>query len=594
MANKLINSTNIKVFPTAYRNDYDPGAKFYSEENIGNILNSIIDYNSVANKQGFVVGKPGTITNGSLITFNLHGYWFRMKFNYSDFSNFEGNKVVAYIEITPDETIDTNNKHLRHATLKNLNDASSDNLDSDGTDPSTSVFGGIKFFDAYQSSENENYQLLIAQKADGIWIVPQQSILKISTLDVLDRLSSADSYESVPVSIRNRFTTGTANISAANIDTGNIDELNVTDDFNLANLEINQDTQMGPAQHEEAVSEKFTITSTSYCALGSYNTGNDKSLRNIYVDATTSGAGNEFAYLQDLGSAGFTIDYIESDSSQPTISEYFSGSNGLTATKLFEVKWDSDNDTGKTTVKGTFTVDGSISGNTLFDNDVKVDGTLLLKQADNVYVNPLEKLGASVANNVEAGETQYDEIVLKNIFGDILDRFNPAYVDNVMHSRYAEVTSLTTNTWNHRTLNSSNNYTASFRTTKANKSQPAPAGTCNIFIEYRGHRLSLGLFNGPATATSSSGNYYSYSPIFQIPSFSIINGSEEYHPYFKLAVKATYMNSTTGIIDEWNRIDAYLIKLNNYNVAQQALLIDNPPNTPAAVEGVSIYFKELA
>ena len=71
MADTFLKSTNVNIFPTAYRNGYDPGAKFFSEENISNIFNSLLKDDSTLS-DGFILNNPGNITDGSIIQFRLY------------------------------------------------------------------------------------------------------------------------------------------------------------------------------------------------------------------------------------------------------------------------------------------------------------------------------------------------------------------------------------------------------------------------------------------------------------------------------------------------------------------------------------------
>lgn len=572
MANKLINSTNIKVFPTAYRNDYDPGAKFYSEENIGNILNSIIDNSSIEHKEGFVAGKATTIADGSSLTFNLHGYWFRMKFNYSDFSNFSGNKVIAYIEITTDETSDTDNKHLRHATLKNLNEPSSDNLDSDGSTPSTSLFGGVKFFDSYQTSANENYQLLIAEKVSSNWIVPSQSVLKLSTLDILDKSNSTpNSTESTPKNIRDTFTTKTLNATDILVD----DDGSITFD----NLEITKDIKIGPSQPEPFAAAKFNISQTQYGAVGAYN----QSLRNIYINATTSGAGNEFAYLQDLGSVGFTLDYVVSDE-YSGIEDYLDGNSSIEATKLFEVKWNSTNNSADVDVYGNFTT----SGNTT------VDGNLLLNRhtysLTPEYFNPVTQSVASLEHHIEYDEVVYNKLIVKDINGNQLG--NIIEITDVNHAVNADNTPLTNSQWGHIKLTSSNNYTYTARPTVDRRSENVYGldTYCTMYIEYGGNRWNVGLLVSPAESTSST-NYSAWSMPFRLPD----------RHYYMVKVKKVFKQQQQQQQYQWCMLEMYLVRCSTTTqtyisgVLTDVEVLDyNINDTPAALSNYSIYWKEVA
>ena len=203
MSEMFVKSTDINVFPTAYRNDYDPGSKFFSEENIGNILNSIIDHSSIAGKQGFVVGSAKEVSDGDYILFNLHGYWFRLKFNESSFSNWEN--IYAYINISAD-TWDSYNKKIRYANLKNLKTSGSD----ENLDDSSAEFNGLELSDTLKSFEEnvEGYQLLLLSKDSSTskWSIPATSILKFNTLDILNK-ASTEAIETDPVNIRTKFET---------------------------------------------------------------------------------------------------------------------------------------------------------------------------------------------------------------------------------------------------------------------------------------------------------------------------------------------------------------------------------------------------
>lgn len=111
-----INSSDIKVFPSAYRNTttaegstlYDPESKLFNEKNITNISNKMLDRDS------FIQSYDST-TNRFIIC--IHGYWFDFIFNPTSSSEYisYGN-IFASIKVKKLQN-DTDNTKVEAWTL---------------------------------------------------------------------------------------------------------------------------------------------------------------------------------------------------------------------------------------------------------------------------------------------------------------------------------------------------------------------------------------------------------------------------------------------------------------------------------------------
>lgn len=99
----FFNSDNVHMFPSAYR--IKGTSKYTSEENISNILNSVVDVDS------YVLSTKNDLANSQPLRFVLHGYYFEIQgFSLTNYQNFY---VAIRVEQGADAiiTYDTGSPH---------------------------------------------------------------------------------------------------------------------------------------------------------------------------------------------------------------------------------------------------------------------------------------------------------------------------------------------------------------------------------------------------------------------------------------------------------------------------------------------------
>lgn len=192
-----LNSTNIGVFPTSGRPQYDPLGRLTTEYNLTSMLNNLLSVD------GFVITDPGAYTetgydlgSNSITTikqpfqFNIKGYIFTI---HDVNSLIEGANENSYTEIYAHLIIDENigttlTKTATEDGNKNVQRITSIHNTDTEQDDGSYKYKGIEFnnsledtSDRDQSSNQSHYALKILEKIGSEWYIPEESKIKFKT-----------------------------------------------------------------------------------------------------------------------------------------------------------------------------------------------------------------------------------------------------------------------------------------------------------------------------------------------------------------------------------------------------------------------------
>lgn len=202
-----INSSQIKIYPSAYRNGFDPESYLNTEYNLTHTkaLSSVID--------SFAFEKSETEGGASVdyIYIYLKGYYFKCSKNniLSLFSPIDTTKPIwAQIKINTESISAGGGVTYTNAKLANLASDSTQLLDSSDATPK---FQGIAFTNA-ESATAGGYSLKVLEynSSTTSWVVPAVSKTKLSSSEILNGDAGSQSIDK-------QFTTQSASIASANI-----------------------------------------------------------------------------------------------------------------------------------------------------------------------------------------------------------------------------------------------------------------------------------------------------------------------------------------------------------------------------------------
>ncbi len=213
-----INSSQIKIYPSAYRNGFDPESYLNTEYNLTHTkaLSSVID--------SFAYEKTETEGGASVdyIYIYLKGYYFRCSKNniISLFSPLETTKPIwAQIKINTESISAGGGVSYTNAKLANLASDSTQLLDSSDETPK---FQGIAFTNA-ESATAGGYSLKVLEYNNSTtsWVVPSVSKTKLSSSEILNGDAGSQSIDK-------QFTTQSASIASANITSAVVGDISST------------------------------------------------------------------------------------------------------------------------------------------------------------------------------------------------------------------------------------------------------------------------------------------------------------------------------------------------------------------------------
>lgn len=181
-------SNAVKMYPSSLRDDtVDRNAKLNSEQNITSITNRF------TNNKSFIITAPSITATESKVTigageFNLNGYYFKTTSNIAvDITN-TTDKIYFYIKVS---TSDVGNIYLMPL------ETGADKIDYNG------AFVGLNVSTNVPTAESSGvtiYSLVVAQKINNVWSVPESSMFKF-TSDVITYKNTqlTTSLENLPI-----------------------------------------------------------------------------------------------------------------------------------------------------------------------------------------------------------------------------------------------------------------------------------------------------------------------------------------------------------------------------------------------------------
>lgn len=175
-------STNISVFPTVGRPDYDPQGRLTTEYNLTSLLNNLLGV------QGFVITNNNEDVSNleSDFEFNIKGYIFRIHKIYdiiSNFTNTNTDKIYASIELNIiDGTSGTNtsNESINNQVVQSIR---GEDMEITSNTKKFIGYTGV-IFDSNPPSTtttSKTYWIQILEKRDGGWYIPDNSKVKFKT-----------------------------------------------------------------------------------------------------------------------------------------------------------------------------------------------------------------------------------------------------------------------------------------------------------------------------------------------------------------------------------------------------------------------------
>lgn len=174
MSNVL--STDILVFPSTKRGNYQLTARLMTEQYMVNIINELVETDA------FVITKntsEGNIGVDNKFEFNIHGYYFNVA-SVSDILNGSSATESIYANIV----VDSVDNYIE--------------LVGQDTGGASSVYMGVTFTDdapddtALSGASQTRYSLKILEKDGTSWKVPESSFVKFSSDSILGAISSVD------------------------------------------------------------------------------------------------------------------------------------------------------------------------------------------------------------------------------------------------------------------------------------------------------------------------------------------------------------------------------------------------------------------
>jgi hypothetical protein len=194
MANAKLKSTEVKVFPSAFRGlatgtKYNPEARLNTEFNVTNLTNRL------ASKDSFVIFWND---ESETVKFNIHGYYFELELEefLSSGAGSNWTNVYARIRLLPFITAEDNNTKYKAFTLANVDDSTLPPSGKilDVTTSSIDTFFGVELSDsATPSLADTDYELPLLTRTAipntspqeyTSWAVPLTSYLKFVATDV--------------------------------------------------------------------------------------------------------------------------------------------------------------------------------------------------------------------------------------------------------------------------------------------------------------------------------------------------------------------------------------------------------------------------
>lgn len=162
-----ISSSNISVFPSTKRGNYQRSARLISESNLVGIVNRLLDSDKFVITQNNV---SGLAPLDSPFELNIHGYYFNIK---------TCSTIIDAMSSVPTNSIWAN-------IVIGTTDEYSELMGQDSGGGEESAYSGISFSSDGEESDTlpagqQRYSLKILEKSGALWTIPSDSTVKYSS-----------------------------------------------------------------------------------------------------------------------------------------------------------------------------------------------------------------------------------------------------------------------------------------------------------------------------------------------------------------------------------------------------------------------------
>ena len=266
MAIKYLQSTDIVMFPSAFRNAYNPESKLTTEENITSLMTRL----SPLNNPSYIIEYNET---SKFMSINLRGYYFEFNFNnLVSAMDSSATKIYAFIKLlqNPDYATNEDNQAFKALRLSRIEDTTQTNKILDNNNG----FEGLGFISdltdtdyvgVTEIDEADTYYLLIAEKISGSWVIPDASRLKFisSEIDGGNRKPLSKYFETNDIKVSGTIYVG--------------DKTIITDDIETQNIKSKGDLEVsGTATINTVTINGAATLKNSLSVTGNVNVNNDK------------------------------------------------------------------------------------------------------------------------------------------------------------------------------------------------------------------------------------------------------------------------------------------------------------------------------
>lgn len=404
-----VNSSQIRVFPSVGRSNYDIESQLTNENNLSQIVRSLC-----RNRKSYVLSN--SLTSNQPFEFVIYGFYFKILNANDNLINKLGLGNTLWAGIRLDKQVEGNNNSNHYQLLQLANsEAIEDNLhDLDVNDKFQGVVFGISKEDV-ESKFGESDSIYTLHLLEN-GVVPAQSLLHLNTTEILDGASS--NY------ISDKFTTKQLNVSESISDTGTLNvtghttlstltasnttisgALTVTEETTLASV-IANNTHITETLNVGGHTTLSTLTATNTTVSGTLTVIEKTTLNTLTTESNVS-IGGTLNVTGDTTLASVTATFV----SAPTFSGSLSG-NATTATNFNSSRTftfsGGDISGSATSSTGGYTIAASIIDNHVTEAKIKdsavttnkiKDSSITTSKIDNGAVNNDKIANSAVTTN---------------------------------------------------------------------------------------------------------------------------------------------------------------------------------------------------
>lgn len=174
---KRLPSTNVELYPSAYRETFNKESHLNTEFNITTLMNRLT-------KDSFVFKylKDGV---DHIIYFSLHGYYFRVRITPTILSYFTNNvygKIRIKPKVAPEQIPQVG--YPDYTLVGYNNDGTVELTTLDEEVGSANVFTGMVLTDDITGLPDTDYAIKLLVKSGSDWVVPNESKIKFNLKDL--------------------------------------------------------------------------------------------------------------------------------------------------------------------------------------------------------------------------------------------------------------------------------------------------------------------------------------------------------------------------------------------------------------------------